>query len=859
VSDAIRRLNAVLEGRYRIEREVGEGGMATVYLAADVKHSRKVALKVLKPNLAAVVGAERFLSEIEVTANLQHPHILPLFDSGEADGFLFYVMPYIDGETLAQRIERERQLSVEEAVSIATAVANALQVAHDQGVVHRDVKPANILLSRGEPVIADFGIALAVGAAGGGRLTETGLSLGTPHYMSPEQATGDAHVGPAADIYALGCVLYEMLVGEPPFTGSTLQAVLGKIIMGTPDRVTEHRSTVPSNVEAAIDKALERVPADRFRGASEFSRALADPGFRHGDPTASALGAGRTNGVSIGLAGLAIVMTFAAAWGWLRTPPAGPPPHPIQGAILFPSDSGPENDSWLAVSPDGTRLAYSSTPGLDGGRIWIQSLENGQRTPLADTENGAAPSWSPAGDRIAFRVPDREIRIVSTEGGPVTTVAAIPAGVGVPHWGKDDRIYFTSDGDLWSVPVSGGEPSLTLDGDWDLWENTVISTLPDGRGVLFGAWVGGERDVILGDLTTGQYEVLVEDAGHPMYADGWIIFRQGSATVAHRFDPDSRALQGPAVPLAGGIPEPGGHVQFTVSSNTFVHMPRKQPNLTGGFRLASRDGASASSVDGGPGWMRDLARDGSRVVSGGNGLWITDMRGGLPRQLDGVGSQFVYFPRLSGDGTRVLYGAQDGLSTIETTAGGTPTVLVPGENVRDHKPVGWGPDGEVLFIEFSPDGSSALRVLETGGAREAQTLLPGATDAYLSPDGRWIAYVSEILGRVEVSIRAYRGTDEIRISSEGGLGPSWGPSGDEVFFVTPADQAMVSSLSFENGISASPPRPVLSNVTIGNGEDVFLAAHPDGRLLHSVRAPAHEWVSFIRDWQALATGGGAPN
>ena len=238
MSDAISRLNAALEGRYAIQRELGEGGMAKVYLADDLKHERKVALKVLKPELAAVVGAERFLAEIKTTANLQHPHVLPLFDSGEADSFLFYVMPFVQGETLHDRIDREKQLPVGEAVALASKVAGALQHAHEHGVVHRDIKPGNILIQGGEPVVADFGIALAVGAGGGSRLTETGLSVGTPYYMSPEQATGDQGVGPASDIYALACVLYEMLVGEAPYLGNTAQAVLGKIIAGDPVSAT---------------------------------------------------------------------------------------------------------------------------------------------------------------------------------------------------------------------------------------------------------------------------------------------------------------------------------------------------------------------------------------------------------------------------------------------------------------------------------------------------------------------------------------------------------------------------------------------------------------------------------------------
>jgi serine/threonine protein kinase len=278
VSGVIDRLNAALEGRYRIERELGQGGMATVFLAEDLKHDRKVALKVLKPELAAVVGAERFLAEIRTTANLQHPNILPLFDSGEADSFLFYVMPYVEGESLREKLDREKQLHVDEAVGIATEVAEALHAAHGQGIIHRDIKPANILLSSGRPLVADFGIALAVTQAGGERITETGLSLGTPYYMSPEQATGDRVPTAASDVYGLGCVLYEMLTGEPPHTGSTAQAVLGKILLGSPTRATELRPAIPVHIDSALLKALEKLPADRFDSAAEFAPAVSPDG-----------------------------------------------------------------------------------------------------------------------------------------------------------------------------------------------------------------------------------------------------------------------------------------------------------------------------------------------------------------------------------------------------------------------------------------------------------------------------------------------------------------------------------------------------------------------------------------------------
>jgi serine/threonine-protein kinase len=279
MSEITARLTTAIADRYRIERELGAGGMATVYLAHDVKHERKVALKVLRPELAAVIGAERFLAEIKVTANLQHPHILPLHDSGEADTFLYYVMPFVEGETLRDKIEREKQLGVTEAVEITRSVAAALDYAHRQEVIHRDIKPENILLHDGQALVADFGIALALSHAGGARLTETGLSIGTPHYMSPEQAMGDRELDARSDVYSLGAMLYEMLAGDPPYTGSTAQAIVAKVITEKAPSVTVHRDTVPHHVAASITKALAKLPADRFPTALSFSEALVRPGL----------------------------------------------------------------------------------------------------------------------------------------------------------------------------------------------------------------------------------------------------------------------------------------------------------------------------------------------------------------------------------------------------------------------------------------------------------------------------------------------------------------------------------------------------------------------------------------------------
>ncbi len=272
--DTLDRLRTALADRYTIEGELGAGGMATVYLAHDIKHHRKVALKVLLPELAAVLGADRFLNEIRVTANLHHPNIVQLYDSGQADGDLYYVMPFVEGESLRDKIDRERQLSVEEAVSITRTVAEALDYAHRHDVIHRDIKPDNIMLHEGTPMVADFGIALAVDHVAGDRITATGLSVGTPSYMSPEQATGDREAEPTTDVYALGSVLYEMLAGDPPFTGSNVQAVIAKVVSEKPVKLRTIRDTLPPHIEAAVDKALAKVPADRFKNTKAFADAL---------------------------------------------------------------------------------------------------------------------------------------------------------------------------------------------------------------------------------------------------------------------------------------------------------------------------------------------------------------------------------------------------------------------------------------------------------------------------------------------------------------------------------------------------------------------------------------------------------
>jgi len=580
------RLNAALADRYRIERELGEGGMAIVYLAADLRHDRRVAIKVLRPELAAVIGAERFLAEIRTTANLQHPHILPLYDSGEADGLLFYVMPYVEGESLGERLERERQLGVEEAVRLATDVAEALDYAHERGVIHRDIKPANILLQAGRPVVSDFGIALAVSAGGGGRLTETGLSLGTPHYMSPEQATGGQSVGPATDIYALGCVLYEMLVGEPPYTGSTPQAILGKIIQAQPVSATEMRRTVPANVDAVIRKALEKVPADRFATARELALALAQDSFRY-DPTRAA-GGRRSAPPSATESGawrvpasivIAAVMTVVAAVDWLRPAPTRGLTEVARFQIPIP-DSVPldlgGNSADLAISPDGRLVLYQTRDAESRYQLVVRSLDRVETTALRGGEGAVAPFVSDDGQQIGFF--DRDgttLRVAPAGGGPPVVLARVPASRGA-DWLPDGRIVLgTQSSGLYEVPSGGGEPrALTAlrEGEGSHGMPHVIS----GRqAVVFvitppagSAAVDGRLAVL--DMESGEISGLGLAGSDPRYAgSGHLVYSTGDGSLrAIGFDAASLKAMGTPVPLVERVvTKASGSANYDISDN----------------------------------------------------------------------------------------------------------------------------------------------------------------------------------------------------------------------------------------------------------------------------------------------------
>jgi serine/threonine protein kinase len=391
---------AALDDRYVIEREIGAGGMAVVYLARDRKLNREVALKVLRPELGAVLGAERFLAEIRISAQLHHPHILDLLDSGEAGGLLYCVLPYVRGESLRQKLDREHRLSIEESLKITRQIASALDYAHRQGLVHRDIKPENILLHDGEAMLADFGIALAVQSAGGQRLTQTGLSLGTPQYMSPEQATGDRGIDARSDIYSLGAVVYEMLAGEPPVSGGSVQSIIAKLMTETPTRLRVLRDTVTPAMDAGVARALSKTPADRFASAGDFVRALEGTGSTGAAAARFRLGSRRITIGAIAAAALVAILGFGMR---ARNAPETDRPAALgaktqlttNGAVLYP-----------AISPDGKQLAFLTQECRPAGcslSIVVQDV-GGAATHTILTGAGAVYGleWSPDRRNLIF-------------------------------------------------------------------------------------------------------------------------------------------------------------------------------------------------------------------------------------------------------------------------------------------------------------------------------------------------------------------------------------------------------------------------------------------------------------------------
>src|SRR6266480_2132640 len=778
MSDVLERLGAALAEHYAIERQVGAGGMATVYLARDLKHDRAVALKVLRPELAAVLGIERFLSEIRVTAHLQHPHILPLFDSGQAGGLIYYVMPHVEGESLRHRLEREKHLPIEEAVALASGVASALDYAHRHGVIHRDIKPENILFQDGEAVVADFGIALALSAAAGSRLTETGLSLGTPQYMSPEQATGDRLIDARSDIYSLGAVLYEMLAGEPPHTGPTVQSVIAKVVRDRPRPLRELRESVPPHVEAAVLKALAKLPADRFQTAAQFVDALARPGWS-GVSTAAAPDSAAAAPKRLGRRALrevaplavAAIATSLALWVSVRPRPE-PTARPVArfSLVLPPSAPLAEGGPTVALSPDGSRIVYVSS-GATGNQLFSRKLDQLEPVLLAGTQTVRSPFFSPDGRWVAYFSSGKLYKL-PLGGGQATTVADAPGLAFGATWGSTDTIVFRSDSGLMAVPAAGGEPRLLLKSDTSRGETySFPHYLPGAKALLFQIRSRGVDRLGALTLATGKLTRFEQTGSNPQYVSSGhvVLATRTGRLLAVPFDPSRLEITGSALPVAEGVVVgPGGGARMGMSRDgAFAYVSGAM--VLRELVMVDRSGSARPLPAEPQGYVAPrISPDGRRIavevddpdlVSAD--VWVYDIAHHTRTRLtfDQTGHRPIWTP----DGRRIVYSrgqfSQADLYWIPVDGSG------PAESLLVAPDDQWAgavtPDGRTLLFRAGGGGPvRSIYTLSLEGPRTPQPFLANQFENHspaLSPDGHWVAYVSNELGRVEVYVRPFPG------------------------------------------------------------------------------------------------------
>ncbi len=858
--DLSAHLQAAVRDRYAIEREIGRGGMATVFLARDQKHHRPVAIKVLKPELAASLGPERFLREIEIAAQLQHPHILTLIDSGEAEGLLYYVMPYVEGESLRDRLAREGELPVTDAVRILRDVTDALSYAHTHGVVHRDVKPENVMLSGGHALVMDFGVAKAVSeATGGPSLTTVGIALGTPAYMAPEQAAADPHVDQRVDLYALGVMGYEMLAGRPPLVGATSQATLAAHVMQVPEPLTQRRRAVPAGLSALIMKCLEKQPADRWQSAGEVLRLLDSLPTSSGEPAATAPPRRRL-GVLAGLVALGVGVVVIVAKR-AASPEARRQPTLVQVSFR------PGVQQYPSWSPDGKQLAYAGEAGAVR-KIFLKRLDTGEQTQLSNGPyDQLQPAWASGGDTVLFvRAQKPNVRL---EPGDV--------------FGQYDG------GDIWAADLRTGQ-------EFKLVENAFNPAYsPDGKRIALDAsWVGPRRIWMVDDQghnpqqLSGDTSEAVSHIRPHWSPDGTkIVFQnvqrtsfniravdvasQKTISVTTGLFHDLNPVWAPSGRLIYFSSDRGGGWNLwrvpVAANGTPADVPQQVTNGGGqdvdpaiapdGTRLAFailRQNADVwrlpvSPATGKPAGPPEAVIATTREDS--RGAWSPD------------GGRIAFNSDRSGQMNIWLYSLGD-RSTRQLTQG-------PGGDFQPN----WSPDGARIVFFSSRSGSLNIWAVDVASGTVTQLTHSAGIDVnpFFSPDGSRIAYQSDRSGRLEVWVMNANGSEVRQLTRIGVTGHflRWTADGGAVVFKCPcAGKPLVYQVPVSGGepqampevagashMSFNPDRSRIMDVVGhkvlwvsplrgGKPERAFAFDDPDVRIDYPVWSPDGKWVLFDR-------------
>ncbi|MEO8226709.1 MAG: protein kinase [Gemmatimonadota bacterium] len=820
------RLAAALADRYHLDRELGQGGMATVYLAEDLKHGRRVAIKVLRPELAAVIGPERFVREIRTIAALQHPHVLGLIDSGEVDGTAYYVMPFIDGESLRDRLDREKQLPIADAIRLASEVASALDYAHRHGVIHRDIKPENILLHDGQALVADFGIALAASKSGGARMTETGMSLGTPHYMSPEQAMGEREITGRSDVYALGIVTYEMLTGDPPFTGSTAQAIVARMMTETPRSLVAQRHTIPQTVERAVLTALEKLPADRFATAAEFAAAL------HGkeERTTVAPPSVRRRSASALPWAAAAVLAVVAAAGWYlaaRNVGGSAPPMVFGQSTRVTWDPGLE--ILPAISPDGRSVAYASGT-LQNMQIYVRPVAGGRSIRLTDDSTGiqSHPRWSPDGTRVLF-MQNGGVFSAPAAGGPGRPeVPAHGREIISAVWSPEGkRIAWVANDSIFIKEADGStRPLAQVD------EPTLCSWSPNGAliacssGNTLGLRVGesfgniSPSAIVVSRLSDGRVTKVTDGLGlneNPIWSpDGrWLYF------VSNRHGP--RDLYGQRITGAGAAV--GAPTRLTTGLN--VHTFSLSAD---GARLAYANFSTTSNIWSVP--LNGSLEGATKVTSGNQNIETANVS---------ADRQWLYFDA-------DLAGNMD-LYRMRLRAGAAERLTTDPSDDFDPQP---SPDGREVAFHSWRGGSRDIYVMPLDGGQVQRVTSSPRQEALASwsPDGNALVFCEfSARGSLWIVRRVGGVWGQPVERLDHGFWPEWSPDGRNIAFTTHLVDGSVSVVPADAG-----PERAVTNAATGLLTDKIFWSADGASLLFRARSPAGERGIY----RAPSAGGEAP-
>ena len=890
-ADVQERLQQALGTAYVIERELGGGGMSRVFVAHEAALGRKVVIKVLRSELAEGLSAERFKREVRFAARLQHPHIVPLLAAGEIDDeVLFYTMPFVEGESLRQRLAREGALPLGETVRILCDVAGALAYAHRTGVVHRDVKPENILLSDGGAVVADFGIAKAISAsregAGAGdarrssTLTAAGTSLGTPAYMAPEQAVGGA-VDHRADLYALGVVGYEMLAGWAPFEGRTAQQLLAAHATETPEPIARRRASVPPGLGTLIMQLLEKNPADRPQSADELRRALdALPGVSgprettsdgHGGPTERTMlsrvvpqRARRAAPWALfgGLTALAGAVIGALL---VRSRGAEMPRRPLVAALGAPAGQELRPDGGLALSPGGGQLAFVAADRSGTTAVWVRALDSLASSRVAGTDGGSGPFWSTDGGSLGYFA-EGQLRVVDLRSGTHRALCPAPRPGG-GTWTKGGLIVYSPDFlsvPLFKVPAAGGPCSQLTRFRPGESVHRRPSSLPDGRHILFSSGRTGATSVVAVDLTTGTITDVRRSGADPQFAGpDWMLFREGATgptgpLLVQRLD--LRALRPIGEPrvLLEHVVGVRSLSSYAVNGNALVALQMSSGDQS--LIWVNRQSAVVDSVRAPTGPMAyygatsaALAHDGRRLAFAAAGaLWLYDRdrkvatrahavtvpgQGILEPAWDPGDSLIAYRTLFSGPLILGLYHLKTDTSDSLYSSG-----------TRNLRAPAWSPDGRRIAFQLSAGDRAPKDEIWIYSLAERRASLvwdaPGnLSSPRWSPDGRSLAYVSDETGAPEVYIRSVSGSGPaLRVSTAGGEFPIWRADGRELYYRVP-DGAILAV-----GIGPG-PRVTLSRPTVA------LAAPPFSRMVRSfeVTPDGERFVAFGREDPLLFT------